>query len=459
MVGLGSYAVQQLSGWGRFPVEECHVFRPEKRRLIAPLLAARQEQNYIARGLGRSYGDASVNGGNGVIDYSRLNRMISFDAATGVLECEAGVSLAEILEAFVPRGFFLPVLPGTKFVTVGGAIANDIHGKNHHRDGTFSQFLDSFELLTAAGDVLTCSPESNPDVFWATAGGIGLTGLILTARIRLQRVESAYMAVDYFRAHNIDEALAAMVESDERYQYSVAWVDCLARGASLGRSVLMRGNHAVRSAVRGNDPYRVKPKFRKTVPFDLPGIALNPLTIRAFNEFYYRMHPTAHGKVVDYDSYFCPLDSIDHWNRMYGKRGFGQYQVTFPVSATSGLTQLLERISGSSCASFLAVLKRLGPAGPGLLSYPTDGYTITFDIPMRRDLVPLLRELDKRVLEQGGRLYCAKDATALPETFAEMYPRLDEFRAIKARLDPDNVFSSSMTRRLGIVNGDTRKRG
>jgi FAD/FMN-containing dehydrogenase len=450
---MGPFAVQHLSGWGRFPVEGCHVFRPEKRRLIGPILAERTEQNYIARGLGRSYGDAAVNGGAGVIDNSRLNRMISFDAEAGILECEAGVSLAEILDAFVPRGFFLSVLPGTKFVTVGGAIANDVHGKNHHRDGSFSRFVDGFELLTAGGEVIACSPVQNADVFWATSGGIGLTGIILTARIRLQRVDSAYMAVDYFRAHDIDDALAAMADSDERYQYSVGWVDCLARGRSMGRSVLMRANHAERSAVRGNEPYRVKRTFPKTVPFDFPGIALNSLSIRAFNECYYRMHPTAHGKVFDYDTYFCPLDSIQHWNRMYGKRGFGQYQVTFPKSNSGGLRQLLERISRSSCASFLAVLKQLGPAGPGLLSYPSAGYTITFDIPMRRDLVSLLRDLDKQALEQGGRLYCAKDATTLPETFAAMYPRLDEFRAIKARLDPDNVFSSSMGRRLGIVGG------
>lgn len=446
------FAVQRLSGWGRFPVEECHVFRPEKRRLVASILGARSERNYIARGLGRSYGDAAVNGGGGVLDHSRLNRMISFNRETGVLECESGVSLAEILDTFVPRGFFLSVLPGTKFVTVGGAIANDVHGKNHHRDGTFSQFVDSFDLLTACGEVLTCTPDQNSDAFWATVGGIGLTGIILTARIRLQRVESAYVTVDYFRAHNIDEALAAMAESDDRYKYSVAWVDCLARGASLGRSVLMRGNHAGQSAVPGGEPYRIKSKFQKSVPFDFPGIALNPLAIRAFNEVFYRMHSTAEGKVVDYDSYFCPLDSIHHWNRMYGKRGFGQYQATFPLSNSGGLVELLEQISRSSMASFLAVLKRLGPAGPGLLSYPSEGYTITLDIPMRRDLIPALHELDRRVLDHGGRLYCAKDASTLPETFAAMYPGLDEFRAIKTRLDPENVFSSTMARRLGIVS-------
>lgn len=451
---MEAFAVQRLSGWGRFPVEECHVFRPEKRRLVAEILSARSKRNYIARGLGRSYGDAAVNGGGGVLDYSRLNRMLAFNRGTGVLECEAGVSLAEILDTFVPRGFFLSVLPGTKFVSVGGAIANDVHGKNHHLDGTFSRFVESFDLLTASGEILTCSPDENSDVFWATVGGIGLTGVILKARIRLQPVESAYVRADYFRARNIDEALAAMVESDDKYKYSVAWVDCLARGGSLGRSVLMRANHAGRDEVSGTEPCRVKPKLQKTVPFDFPQFVLNPLSIRAFNELFYLAHPTSQGKIVDYDAFFCPLDSILHWNRMYGKRGFGQYQVTFPLENARGLRELLERLSRSSMASFLAVLKRMGPSGQGMLSYPSEGYTITFDIPMRRDLIPVLHEFDKHVLNYGGRLYCAKDATALPETFAAMYPRLDEFRAIKARLDPENVFSSTMARRLGIVRAE-----
>ena len=476
------FTVQKLSGWGQFPIEECRVYRPEKRRSIASILRARQETSYLARGLGRSYGDAGVNGGpggaapalrpvisgksperrgasprrpecGGVIDCSRLNRMLSFDARTGVLECEAGVSLAEILEAFVPRGFFLSVMPGTKFVTVGGAIANDVHGKNHHRDGTFGQFVEAFQLLTACGDVLTCSRETNRDVFWATLGGIGLTGIILTARIKLQPVESAYVVVDYLRARDIGEVLAAIGESDDQYKYSVAWVDCLARGKHLGRSILMRGNHATKDALpkAWADPFRVKPKRQMAIPFNFPEFALNPLAIHAFNVLYYAVHPSVSGRIVDYDAYFCPLDSIRDWNRMYGKRGFAQYQATFPLQNSAGLVELLEKISASSCASFLAVLKRLGPANPGLLSHPFEGYTITLDIPMRDDLIPLLRSMDKILLAHGGRLYCAKDVAALPETFAAMYPQLDAFRAIKKRLDPDNLFTSTMARRLGII--------
>ena len=442
---------RKLSGWGRCPVEECHVYRPEKRGALSALIGGDGEATFIPRGLGRSYGDTSLNAGGGVLDYTRLNRMRAFDPETGVLECEAGVSLAEILDAFVPRGFFPSVLPGTKFVTVGGAIANDIHGKNHHRDGAFSQFVEQLTLLTPEGEELACSREDNADVFWATVGGIGLTGLIRTARIKLQRVESAYVTVDYLRAKNIDEALAAMAESDENYQYSVAWVDCLAKGASLGRSVLMRGNHAPAGAVARKDPLRIKPKREKTVPIDFPGFALNRLSVGAFNAVFYGFHKTVSGKQIDYDQYFCPLDSIHDWNRMYGKRGFTQYQVTFPLDARQGLVELLEKISASGRASFLAVLKRLGPQGPGLLSYPCGGYTITLDLPMRKDLIPFLHGLDERVLEHGGRLYCAKDVCTLPETFAAMYPRLEQFQEVKARLDPNHRFSSTMARRLRIV--------
>lgn len=449
---MGSCAKRSLSGWGRYPVEECTVYRPEKRREAMALFEDAAETTAIGRGLGRSYGDAAVNGGGAVFDLSRLNRMLSFDPESGVLECESGVSLAEILDAFVPRGFFPSVLPGTKFVTVGGAIGNDIHGKNHHKDGTFSQFVESFTLLTPAGETLECSRECNPDVFWATVGGIGLTGLILTARIRLQPIETAYVKSDYVRARNIDEVLAAISESDEEYKYSVAWVDCLAKGASLGRSVLMRGNHAPRAALPpSRDPLRVKPKLEKTVPFDFPGFVLNPVSIAMFNQAYYMLHGTTQGKLVDFDTYFCPLDSIHHWNRMYGKHGFGQYQVTFPLECRQGLITMLEKISGKGWASFLAVLKRMGAQGPGLLSYPSEGYTITLDLPMRRGLIAFLREIDALVLDNGGKFYCAKDFCTLPETFAAMYPRLDEFRAIKARLDPDGRLSSSMSRRLGIT--------
>lgn len=443
-----------LTGWGRMAPAECAVYRPEVYAALAETVATADAGTLIARGLGRSYGDTSVNGGGGVVDLTRLNRMISFDDATGVLECEAGVSIADILDTFVPRGFFPPVTPGTKFVTVGGAIANDIHGKNHHSVGTFGEFVESFELLTATGATLHCSREENADVFWATVGGIGLTGFILRARVRLQRVDSAWMQVDYRRCENLDAALEWMAASGESHQYSVAWVDCLARGKNLGLSVVMDGNHARPDQVPAKHrdrPLHAPDKLEKVVPIDAPGFTLNPLSIKAFNTLFYAMHPTREGAIVDYDSYFYPLDVIHHWNRMYGKRGFAQYQATIPPEGKAGLVKLLERLSATRRASFLAVLKYMGPGNQGLLSHPIAGYTLTLDIANKPGLTEFLHELDRILLDHGGRLYLAKDVAATAETIAAMYPRLDAFRAIQRRLDPEGRLSSDMARRIGIV--------
>ncbi len=445
---------QTLTGWGGMNPETCDVFRPEKRRALSDLIQAKHSDTIIARGLGRSYGDTSVNGGKGVINMTRLNRMLAFDPEEGMLECEAGVSLAEIIETFLPRGFFVPVTPGTKFVTVGGAIANDVHGKNHHCDGTFCEFVDYFTLLIPNGDILTCSRDENEDVFWATAGGIGLTGIILTACIRLLPVESAYMVTDYTQCTHLDAALETMAASDQDYQYSVAWVDCLAKGKNLGRSVLMQGNHAGVEHLSGDRkeaPFTIKKGLPKMVPVQCPPFVLNSLSVQAFNTAFYALHPTAEGSITDYNSYFYPLDAIHHWNRLYGKSGFAQFQATLPFESKQGLVTMLERLAKSRRASFLAVLKTFGEQNPGLLSHPMKGYTLTLDLPNRSDLTPFLHELDRVLLDHGGRLYLAKDAVATAETIAAMYPRLDEFKAIQRRLDPKGVLSSTMARRLGLV--------
>ena len=455
---MAPFVEQQLSGWGRVPVETCHVYRPEKQADISRILLSEQERFFIARGLGRSYNDAAINGAHGVIDFVRMNRMLSFDPRTGLLECEAGVSLADIVETFLPRGFFLAVTPGTKFVTVGGAIAHDVHGKNHHQDGTFSQSVEEITLITPTGERVVCSPAENSDLFWATVGGMGLTGVVLTARLKLIPVDSAFVLVDYYQTRDIHATLSAMLESDQRYRYSVAWIDCLARGARMGRSVLMNGNHAPRTALplSDTDPYRIRRKPLHSIPFNLPSMVLNPMTIGAFNNVFYARYRSRQAVLVDYESFFYPLDCVLNWNRMYGKKGFTQYQATFPLEAHRGLITLLEQISQSSNASFLAVLKRMGPQGPGMLSYPNEGFTLALDIPMYPELIPFLRRLNNIVLDHGGRVYCAKDSSALPDTFATMYPRLDEFRAVKMRVDPDNLLSSSLTRRLGIM--ESRKR-
>jgi len=454
---------QTLAGWGNFPREEAHAFRPESAAEIAEVLAERETSSYISSGLGRSYGDAALNRDAGVIFHDRLQRFLAWDPAAAVVECEAGVSYQDLLDTFGPRGFVPPVTPGTKFVTMGGAIAADVHGKNHHRDGSLAEFVLSFELLTGTGQVLTCSRQQNADVFWATLGGMGLTGVILSARLRLRRVESAYVEVDYRKAANLDQALELFEQDDQNYRYSVAWIDCLASGRALGRSVLMRGEYLpadqLPDRLRAN-PLSVPRRRPLSIPFYFPGFALNSLSIRAFNHLYYRKHRDE-TKVVDYDAFFYPLDSILHWNRIYGRRGFVQYQLALPpASSRQGLIEVLEKVSRSGRASFLAVLKTFGPANPGLLSFPMEGATLALDIPNTgAPLRELLNELDRIVLRHGGRVYLAKDARLSRESFEAMYPRADEFRDLKERLDPEGVFSSSLARRLGLDRVEHSHRG
>ena len=448
------FITQPLSGWGRFPVEMCNVYRPESRRQLEAVLESSSQPSLISYGMGRSYGDAPLNAQGGVICHSRLNRFLAFDAPSGVLECEAGVSLAEILRYFLPRGFFLPVTPGTKFVTIGGAIAADVHGKNHHQDGTFGSFVLDFKLWTPKGGILTCSAKNKSEIFWATLGGMGLTGLIVSARIKLRPVASAWMQVDYQQAANLEDALRMMTESDIRYQYSVAWIDCLATGRHMGRAVLMRGNHApvkeLAASIR--DPLAEAPRRRWTLPFDFPSLALNSLTVRAFNSLYYGLHRNAVRKLVGLETFFYPLDAIYRWNRLYGRRGFVQYQSALPLAGgLEGLKKVLTRLAQSRRASFLAVLKRFGKSNPGLLSFPIEGYTLALDLPVASGLIPLLHEMDGLVLDYGGRIYLAKDALTTAPTFAAMYPRVEQFREIKSRLDPGGLLSSSQARRLAIV--------
>lgn len=444
-----------LSGWGRAPVEECLVGQPFRQEQLAEALTSRSGQSVIARGLGRSYGDSALNRSAGVLVQTRFNRLIEFDETSGTLTCEAGVSFADIIDTFLPRGWFLPTTPGTKFVTVGGAIAADVHGKNHHVDGSFGNFVDEIVLMLPSGEVTTCSPSTRPELFWATIGGMGLTGFILAAKFRLLAVEAAYYGVDYRRTKNLEESLQAFVETNDRYRYSVAWIDCLAGGKNLGRSVLMLANDAKTTDLPSNlasRPFDVPRKLQKVVPFDFPGFTLNPLSVRAFNTLYYGVHSDGR-KWVDFDSFFYPLDGIHHWNRIYGRRGFVQYQALFPAAvASAALQELLEAVSRSKRASFLAVLKACGPRGKGMLSYLHEGYTLALDFPNTgEDLREFAGELDQILLSHGGRLYLAKDALMSRETFDAMYDRADEFRRLKEQIDPEHRISSSQARRLGLA--------
>jgi len=442
-----------LGGWGRFPLARCHVFRPERRAAVAEILAAKSAPTFIARGLGRSYGDAALNADGGVIAHDRLDRVLAFDAGRGVLHCEAGVSIADVLRWWLPRGWFPPVTPGTKFVTLGGAIAADVHGKNHHRDGTIAMFVEALTLLTADGETVRCSRTEHADVFWATVGGMGLTGMILDVRLRLRPVETAWLRVEHRKARDLDETLGIFASKDADALYSVAWIDCLARGRATGRTIMMHGDHATVAEVReaGRAPFVTPQGAAATVPFDAPGALLNPLTVRLFNAVFYTAHRDA-CRLVSVERFFYPLDAVTHWNRLYGRRGLVQYQIVLPLDeAERGLMTLLERLSASGRPSFLAVLKRLGPEDPGLLSFPREGYTLALDLPVRDGIVEFLRDLDRIVLARGGRVYLAKDSTTTPDAVRAMYPRLDEFQAIAARLDPRGVLSSSLARRLGLL--------
>jgi FAD/FMN-containing dehydrogenase len=445
------FSVQDLSGWGRLSTVPCHVYRPEKRRALQTILTD-APHTLLARGLGRSYGDQAVNTNGGIVLFERLNRMTAFDPTTGLLECEAGVSLAEIIRTFLPRGFFLPVVPGTAYITVGGAIANDIHGKNHHIHGAFSSCVESLELLTPDGGRLHCSRNEHADVFWATVGGCGLTGMILCATLRLQRVESAWIDVSYYRCRDLDEVFSRMAEHDEHYTYSVAWVDAVGRGKNLGRSVLMLGRHAPASSLpahMASDPYRIPRRRRPAVPMNMPEFLLSRPSLCIFNSLYYYAHPTADRR-VPIPTYFFPLDAIGHWNRLYGKRGFIQYQFVVPKEAYGIIRSTLELVSKEARGSFLAVLKAMGPAGGGMLSFPKPGYTLAMDLPNGNGLHEFLRKLDSLVVRNGGRIYLAKDITCTAEALREMYPRLSEFQAVCARLDPNRRLQSDLSRRLRL---------
>lgn len=443
---------QLMTGWGKYPQESCHVYRPESRNDMEKIIKSGDQMSYIAFGLGRSYGDTSLNKDHGVILQSKHSRFLSFDEESAVLDCEGGVSLEQIIEVFLPKGYFLPVTPGTKFVTLGGAIANDVHGKNHHKDGCISEHIEEINLLLADGSTITCSRNENDEIFWATVGGVGLTGIILSAKIKLIRVETSYIEVDYLKAKNLDEALQMFEDGDDHYQYSVAWIDCLATGKSLGKSVLMRGNHAPLSKIDKRPPLVANGKGKLGIPFNFPSIVLNPLSIKTFNTLYYGKFKNS-STIVDYDSFFYPLDAINNWNKMYGKKGFVQYQVVFPPETSrEGLKVVLERLSKSKRSSFLAVLKSFGEGNKGLFSFPFKGYTLALDIPIKDEkLFPFLRELDELVISKGGRLYLAKDSELNSQHFAQMYPTLDKFKKIKQEIDPSGVFSSSIARRVGIM--------
>ena len=454
---MATWNAMNLEGWGRTPVIPAEVARPESAAAAQDLLVATREAGLplLAHGLGRSYGDAALIRDGRVILTRRLDRLIDFDAETGWLRAEAGVSIETILEVFVPRGFFPPVTPGTKFVTLGGALACDVHGKNHHQDVCISNHIRSFDLLIASGEIITVTRETEPDIFGATAGGMGLTGIILAVEIKLTPIASPLISMESVRVNNLDEFFQVSGESGD-FTHTVSWIDCLASGRSLGRGIFMRGRHAEASGVAppsllARAKNAVAPFL--SVPVDGPSGLLNRTTVGAFNEVFFRKHKRGLVKSTPhFEPFFYPLDAIGDWNRIYGPRGFYQYQMVLPPEADNrALRATLDAISRSGMASFLAVIKEFGvQTNPGL-SFPRPGVTLALDFANHgAALEDLFLRLDAITLEAGGRVYLCKDARLPRDTFRRMYPEWEAWKAVRDRLDPHHLFQSELGRRLGL---------
>jgi len=452
----------RLTGWGRVSPSSAELVTPDTAAGVAEALtrgaAARvypARRGVIPRGLGRSYNNAAQCDGGLVISTARLNRIIALDAAAGLVTCEAGVSLEQLMVAGLPAGWFVPVSPGTRQVTVGGAIAADVHGKNHHVAGSFARHVRSFDIVLPGGGSRTVTEQSDPALFWATAGGMGLTGLITAATIQLKPVATSRVRVDTVRTADIDQTMAVLAEHDRRFGYTVAWSDSLARGGSLGRSVITSGDFAGPADLPpadARDPFAFRPGARLGVPPGFPPGLINRYTVALANQAWYRKAPRSRsGQIQAIGPFFHPLDGIRNWNRVYGPGGFRQYQYVLPFGAEAAVRRSFELVSQARAPSFVTVLKRFGPGDEGLLSFPMAGWTLALDFPARTPgLAGLLSSLDRLVAEGGGRVYLAKDSRVPPDMLAGMYPRLAEFRKLRAELDPAGLFASDLSRRLAL---------
>ena len=429
------------SGWGNYPKIDAHSYRFDSQMSLQDVLKGHDD--LIAHGNGRSYGDSAL--GENLILTRPYNYFLDFDGENGILHCQAGVLLSEIIESFVPRGWFLSVTPGTKLITVGGAIASDVHGKNHHNAGSFSETIVEFSIMTSNGKVLTCSPMKNQELFRASCGGMGLTGVILDAKIKLQPISSSLIDQTTIKTKSLSETFEAF----ERYKdstYSVAWIDCMAKNSDLGRGLLMIGEHSQ----EGDLVFASKGKM--TMPFDLPSFSLNSYSVKAFNSAYYgKVRKPVSEQKVSLDSFFYPLDAIDHWNRIYGKKGFLQYQFVLPLDKSyQGMEKILARIADSGKGSFLAVLKLFGKGNENWLSFPMEGYTLSLDFKVGSGVFDLFDELDKIVIDHGGRFYLAKDARISKDKFESGYRGIKRFRGLREDQRMNKKFNSLQSKRVGI---------
>jgi len=430
-----------LAGWGKYPRIQAKTYSFESPDELRTCL--KNDQSCIVYAKGRGYGDCALS--PKVIFTHRFDNILDFDPQTGIVTCESGVSLAELIEAFLPRGWFFPITPGTKFISIGGAIASDVHGKNHHNAGCFSECLLSFDLMLPEGEIISCSRKKNKELFRATCGGMGLTGVILTATFRMQNTKSGYIRETILRAGNLQE-IFALFENYQSATYSVAWIDCLAKGTSMGRSLLMLGEPADTGSLE-------LPKSKVvSLPIDLPGFTLNKYSLSIFNHFYYwRKSVPLTDRLVPLAKFFYPLDAIHHWNRLYGSKGFTQYQLVLPKEASfKGLEKILSRIAQAGLPSFLGVLKLFGPKNDNYLSFPMEGYTLALDFPIKAKLFPFLDELDSIVTDHGGRLYLAKDVRMSKKVFRKGYPRWQKFSELREKQDMIQTFNSLQSNRLGI---------
>jgi decaprenylphospho-beta-D-ribofuranose 2-oxidase len=430
-----------ISGWGRTAVRGRELFSEDLRGLTRDVP--------LSRGLGRSYGDSSLPPPSRAVvaNTTLADRLLAFDAATGVLRAEAGLSFAAMHRVLLPRGFFAPVTPGTQHITLGGAVAADVHGKNHHVAGCFGAHVKSLLLRVADGRIVTCSPEHERDLFRATIGGMGLTGHLLEVEFQLERVPSAWIYRETERIPSIDAFLAGLSQAAGAWPHTMGWIDCLSGGRNLGRGILMRGRWAAPAEA---PPYAPSPPLRPTVPIEMPGAVLSRFSVSAFNELLYRSHvPAVRRGLVHPESFFFPLDGIRHWNRLYGRRGFTQYQCVLPRAAGArAVRALLELLALRGGASFLCVIKDCGPEGLGLLSFPKPGVSIALDVPIRIGTQALVDALNELVIREGGRIYLAKDTFTRPEHFRAMEPRLPEWQEIRRRWDPERRLRSAQSVRV-----------
>ena len=429
---------KNLSAWGNYPKIQSTVYYPKCSEDLRNLLL---HKNIIAQGNARSYGDSALS--ENVISTSYFRYLKSFDAATGVLTCETGVLLADIIHVFFSQGWFLPVTPGTKFVSIGGAIASDIHGKNHHHSGCFSDYILSINLMLPNGEIIRCSRFENPSLFYATCGGMGLTGIILEARIQLIRVPTGGIKQQVIKTRNIDE-ICALFDTYDKTTYSVAWIDCLARKNKLGRSLLMLGEHTEEHSSS------VRREKQKKLPINILSFLFNKKAIRLFNTYHYHFTRCTED-VVNFDTFFYPLDHIQDWNKLYGTPGFVQYQFVLPdKSANEGMRLILKEIANNQEASPLAVLKKFGDANNNYLSFPLKGLTLALDFKLNKNTLHFLDRLDSIVCDFGGRVYLTKDARVSKGNFLKMYHQLDRFAEIRNSIGATQIFNSSQSRRLGI---------